>query len=61
MYVWNDTDAVVFEIQDELILPSTDTAELVTQRLADAFALSIAKHPTDWHMLQRVWPDLDTP
>jgi KDO2-lipid IV(A) lauroyltransferase len=26
-----------------------------TQALADAFAGEIAKHPTDWHMLQKLW------
>jgi len=26
-----------------------------TQRLADAFAESIARHPQDWHMLQKLW------
>jgi KDO2-lipid IV(A) lauroyltransferase len=28
----------------------------MTQRLADTFADSIAAHPADWHMLQRIWP-----
>jgi lauroyl/myristoyl acyltransferase len=27
----------------------------MTQALADVFAEAIAAHPTDWHMLQRVW------
>jgi KDO2-lipid IV(A) lauroyltransferase len=27
----------------------------MTQRLADIFACEIAKHPQDWHMLQRLW------
>ncbi|MEV4638945.1 phosphatidylinositol mannoside acyltransferase [Actinoplanes sp. NPDC049548] len=26
-----------------------------TQRLADAFAIGIAEHPQDWHMLQKLW------
>ena len=26
-----------------------------TQALADAFAIGIAEHPQDWHMLQRLW------
>jgi KDO2-lipid IV(A) lauroyltransferase len=30
---------------------------LVTQRLADAFAIGIAEHPQDWHMLQKLWLD----
>ncbi|MEU0161743.1 phosphatidylinositol mannoside acyltransferase [Streptomyces sp. NPDC006261] len=29
----------------------------MTQQLADAFALGIAEHPQDWHMLQRLWLD----
>jgi len=32
----------------------------MTQALADVFASAIRAHPTDWHMLQRVWAaDLD--
>jgi KDO2-lipid IV(A) lauroyltransferase len=31
--------------------------KLITQRLADAFAEGIAKHPQDWHMLQKLWLD----
>jgi KDO2-lipid IV(A) lauroyltransferase len=27
----------------------------MTQRLADAFAVDIAAHPQDWHMLQPLW------
>ena len=30
---------------------------LVTQRLADAYAIGIANHPQDWHMLQKLWLD----
>jgi phosphatidylinositol dimannoside acyltransferase len=31
-----------------------------TQTLANAFAAHIAAHPSDWHMLQRLWlADLD--
>ena len=33
---------------------------VMTQAMADAFAASIAAHPADWHMLQRLWQaDLD--
>lgn len=31
--------------------------QLTTQRMADAFALGIAEHPQDWHMLQKLWLD----
>ncbi|MDT5031891.1 MAG: phosphatidylinositol dimannoside acyltransferase [Actinoplanes sp.] len=30
---------------------------LVTQRLADSFAIGIAEYPQDWHMLQKLWLD----
>ncbi len=29
----------------------------LTQQMADALALGIAEHPTDWHMLARLWLD----
>ncbi len=29
----------------------------ITQSMADSFAQSIAAHPADWHMLQRLWLD----
>jgi KDO2-lipid IV(A) lauroyltransferase len=32
-----------------------DRVHAGTQALADAFAVEIADHPTDWHMLQRLW------
>ncbi len=39
-------------------LPGTRLSENVrggTQALADVFTERIAKHPADWHMLQRLW------
>ncbi|RQX17238.1 phosphatidylinositol mannoside acyltransferase, partial [Micromonospora chalcea] len=44
-------------------LPDPDSAPLdervraVTQRIADGLAAGIARHPQDWHMLQRMWLD----
>jgi KDO2-lipid IV(A) lauroyltransferase len=32
-------------------------AAAMTQRCADAFAIGIAEHPQDWHMLQRIFLD----
>ena len=32
------------------------TLEDTAQRVADQFAENIAAHPTDWHMLQPLWP-----
>jgi KDO2-lipid IV(A) lauroyltransferase len=32
-----------------------DRVRAATQAMADQFAVRIAQHPTDWHMLQRLW------
>lgn len=32
-----------------------DRVASATQALADAFAVDVAAHPEDWHMLQRLW------
>jgi phosphatidylinositol dimannoside acyltransferase len=45
-------------INPPVVLPSGRLADRVragTQALADAFAAEIADHPSDWHMLQRIW------
>ena len=48
---------------NSVAIPSQGTeAERVTtvvQECADLFAKGIAKHPEDWHMLQRIWTDGD--
>jgi phosphatidylinositol dimannoside acyltransferase len=54
----------VAEILPEIEAPATgdrdERIRLMTQALADALAAGIAEHPTDWHMLQRLWlADLD--
>lgn len=37
-------------------VPHSDVVTM-TQAVADAFAVGIAAHPADWHMLQRLWLD----
>ncbi|MGW2511998.1 phosphatidylinositol mannoside acyltransferase [Streptomyces scopuliridis] len=32
-----------------------EKTSVMTQAMADAFAVGIAEHPEDWHMLQRLW------
>jgi lauroyl/myristoyl acyltransferase len=44
-------------IPDQAEGPLDARVKLITQRLADAFAEGIAKHPQDWHMLQKLWLD----
>jgi KDO2-lipid IV(A) lauroyltransferase len=40
------------ELQGERLRERVRTG---TQRIADWFAAGIARHPADWHMLQRLW------
>jgi phosphatidylinositol dimannoside acyltransferase len=51
-------------IYDEIPVPSEgdrkEKVQFMTQQLADVFAQTISEHPSDWHMLQRVFvSDLD--
>jgi lauroyl/myristoyl acyltransferase len=39
------------------VVESDGGAAAMTQRCADAFAIGIAEHPQDWHMLQRIFMD----
>jgi phosphatidylinositol dimannoside acyltransferase len=46
------------DITAPIALPDGSLREKVavgTQRMADLFAEGIARHPQDWHMLQRLW------
>ncbi|MCZ7438448.1 phosphatidylinositol mannoside acyltransferase [Micromonospora sp. WMMC241] len=61
--MWYEPDAACASIEGPLALPAEDSAPLdarvrvVTQRIADGLAAGIARHPQDWHMLQRMWLD----
>ncbi|MCO1614083.1 phosphatidylinositol mannoside acyltransferase [Micromonospora tulbaghiae] len=61
--MWYEPDAACASIEGPLPLPDPDSAPLdervraVTQRIADGLAAGIARHPQDWHMLQRMWLD----
>ena len=61
--MWYEPDAGCASIEGPLPLPDPDSAPLdarvraVTQRIADGLAAGIARHPQDWHMLQRMWLD----
>lgn len=59
--MWYEPDAPCGRLIGPLELPEPDTGSLdgrvraLTQRIADHLAASIAGHPQDWHMLQRMW------
>ena len=52
VYLHNQGSQVIGEIHPPLLVEAGDDVALVTQRMADAFARDIARHPADWHMLQ---------
>jgi lauroyl/myristoyl acyltransferase len=53
-HVYYDGDDCVVQINDALDTSSGDVG-VITQALADRFAVNIAAHPQDWHMLQPQW------
>ncbi|MFI7284872.1 phosphatidylinositol mannoside acyltransferase [Micromonospora chersina] len=61
--LWYAPDRAHASLEGPLELPHPDSAPLdarvrtVTQRIADRLAAGIARHPEDWHMLQRMWLD----
>jgi len=62
--LWFDGDRTVARIGEPIEAPPIeDRGERIaamTQSVADAFAVDVARHPEDWHMMQRLWhADLD--
>ncbi|MFG2042667.1 phosphatidylinositol mannoside acyltransferase [Dactylosporangium sp. NPDC048998] len=61
--MWFDADVAAGHLAGPIPMPGPDEGSLdarvkiVTQRVADRFAEGIARHPEDWHMLQRFWLD----
>jgi len=53
-HVHYDGDDCVVTIGDAIDTSSADVG-VITQLLADRFAVNIAAHPQDWHMLQPLW------
>jgi phosphatidylinositol dimannoside acyltransferase len=50
----NTPDSWVFDVSGPRDISSGDV-NVITQALADSFAVGIAAHPADWHMLQPQW------
>ncbi|MEV0154475.1 phosphatidylinositol mannoside acyltransferase [Micromonospora sp. NPDC050686] len=65
--MWYEPDAARGSLDGPLPLPDESTGPLdervrvLTQRIADGLAAGIARHPQDWHMLQRMWLDQPGP
>jgi KDO2-lipid IV(A) lauroyltransferase len=53
---WNTEDGWNFRIHPPIrVTGGLGGVAAATQALADVFAADIAAHPTDWHMLQKLW------
>lgn len=61
--LWYEPEMPRAQLEGPLPVPAPDSAPLdervrvLTQRIADCLAAGIARHPQDWHMLQRMWLD----
>lgn len=59
--IWFDGDGWFIKIHPEIPIPAEGSRQekiaVMTQAMARAFEESIAEHPEDWHMLQRIWLD----
>ena len=53
-HVYYDGQDCVVQIDDAIDTGSGDV-RVIIQALADRFAVNIAAHPQDWHMLQPLW------
>jgi KDO2-lipid IV(A) lauroyltransferase len=57
--MWYEPDAACGRLHGPVPLPEAGPLDqrvrVLTQRVADRLAAGIAEHPTDWHMLQRLW------
>ena len=62
--MWFDGDRTTGQVYPAVVAPSglsrAEQVREMTQQIAYAFEDGIRAHPTDWHMLQKVWlADLD--
>jgi lauroyl/myristoyl acyltransferase len=61
--LWYEPDAACGSVAGPIPVPGPEVGTLgvrvrqLTQTIADHLAEGIAKHPADWHMLQRLWLD----
>ena len=54
VHCYNTPDSWVFDVSGPRDTASRDVG-VITQALADSFAVGIAAHPADWHMMQPQW------
>ncbi|MGD9515217.1 MULTISPECIES: phosphatidylinositol mannoside acyltransferase [Mycolicibacterium] len=54
VHCWFEPDGWGMQVYPELDTSSGDVT-VITQAMADRFAVNIAAHPEDWHMMQPQW------
>jgi phosphatidylinositol dimannoside acyltransferase len=61
VHMWYEPDVPCGQVIGPLTVPGPETGpldqrvRLLTQEVADELARGIARHPADWHMLQKLW------
>lgn len=64
-HMWFEPDRPVARLEGPIAPPAAGALDArvkaLTQTVADRLAEGIARHPADWHMLQRVWLDAPAP
>ncbi|MFE2751813.1 phosphatidylinositol mannoside acyltransferase [Actinosynnema sp. NPDC059335] len=53
--LWFTEDGWGIRMHPPIRVAGTAGVAAATQQVADVFAADIAAHPTDWHMMQRLW------
>ncbi|MGW4111342.1 phosphatidylinositol mannoside acyltransferase [Actinosynnema sp. NPDC004786] len=53
--LWFTEDGWGIRMHPPIRVSGTAGVAAATQQVADVFAADIAAHPTDWHMMQRLW------
>lgn len=58
-HMWYEPDRPVARLEGPIEVPTGGPLDVrvreLTQHVADLLAAGIARHPEDWHMLQRMW------
>jgi lauroyl/myristoyl acyltransferase len=54
---WFTADGWGFRVHPPVPVPDRSAVRRATQLVADRFAVDIAAHPQDWHMVQPLWLD----
>jgi KDO2-lipid IV(A) lauroyltransferase len=61
-FIRYEENGIHIYFHDEITVPSEgdnqSKVRQMTQEIANRFGAELERDPVDWHMLQRIWPDL---